>query len=102
MIRPPPRSTLFPYPTLFRSVAADLGQRDRLVVVTLGEGEGERRPRVPGGGGAAGVDPLLAVQGAEGQVGTPGQGAGDRKRARLNSSHRQLSNAVFCLKDKRI
>src|SRR2546430_7666306 len=70
MIRRPPRSTLFPYTTLFRSAQqlADLGV----------------------GGLAAAV-----ADGGE-QVGP----FGDRKSTRLNSSHSQISYAVFCLKKK--
>src|SRR2546430_13579115 len=86
MIRRPPRSTLFPYTTLFRSRAVPArvvpevdhggvregrghGQGAR------GRGPAERRPH----------DPLL-----------------DRKSTRLNSSHSQISYAVFCLKKKKI
>src|SRR5206468_7205702 len=68
MIRRPPRSTLFPYTTLFRSV---LGQD----------------PAEEDTGGAAGRCGR-AVQ-------------GDRKSTRLNSSHDQISYAVFCLKKKK-
>src|SRR5688572_32408484 len=67
MIRRPPRSTLFPYTTLFRSLVAD-------------------------GVGAPGHGQL----GLEVQV-----GEGDRKSTRLNSSHSQISYAVFCLKKKK-
>src|SRR2546430_11077391 len=73
MIRRPPRSTLFPYTTLFRS--------ERHLPV---HGEGQpREARLPAGPGAH-VD---AVE--------------DRKSTRLNSSHSQISYAVFCLKKKR-
>src|SRR2546430_6813439 len=72
MIRRPPRSTLFPYTTLFRSVPA----------------------------GAAGRRP-----GDLRRVGRRFDGAGrqqlDRKSTRLNSSHSQISYAVFCLKKKK-
>src|SRR3712207_8214943 len=96
MIRRPPRSTLFPYTTLFRSVIAGC---DR-----------------PGGGWRAKVN----AQGAERQVpAEPGSrnrprggrarpmgGSGlrrlDRKSTRLNSSHANISYAVFCLKKKNI
>src|SRR3989442_10233430 len=80
MIRRPPRSTLFPYTTLFRS-HADL----RRVQV-----DGEVRDRVGQGGGAlhrGGVD-ATSVE-------------GDRKSTRLNSSHVRISYAVFCLKKKK-
>src|SRR2546422_5882509 len=72
MIRRPPRSTLFPYTTLFRSGF------DR--VVGGGAGESERA-------GRGGVDAV-------------GNFGGDRKSTRLNSSHGYISYAVFCLKKK--
>src|SRR5688572_30969232 len=85
MIRRPPRSTLFPYTTLFRSHA-----RRR---VRGGGGNGTRRldRRT---GKRAGVHPRPAVR----QRRTRGQ---DRKSTRLNSSHSQISYAVFCLKKKK-
>src|SRR3712207_7426150 len=78
MIRRPPRSTLFPYTTLFRSQA---NQTD---------------PGLGRHGGAdrfARGDDVPAAQGLQ-QVG------GDRKSTRLNSSHANISYAVFCLKKK--
>src|SRR5437762_7355563 len=69
MIRPPPRSTLFPYTTLFRSMSPTLGgvrQQHQL------------------------VQPPLQLRGRL-----------DRKSTRLNSSHRCISYAVFCLKKKK-
>src|SRR2546421_4884272 len=74
MIRRPPRSTLFPYTTLFRS-------RQPGGVLTLHECRGEIR--------TARGDPLIADIEA------------DRKSTRLNSSHDQISYAVFCLKKKK-
>src|SRR5260370_5784146 len=71
MIRRPPRSTLFPYTTLFRSAQ--------------GDGRGARS--LVDGGGAAGA----------GEVGE----RPDRKRTRLNSSHTWIADAVFCLDKKR-
>src|SRR5207248_5015425 len=71
MIRRPPRSTLFPYTTLFRSV----GRPD---------GASLRHAPVRRAHGAAGADR-----------------ARDRKSTRLNSSHRTISYAVFCLKKKK-
>src|SRR2546430_13007200 len=82
MIRRPPRSTLFPYTTLFRSAAeaakcASAGpQALRVVARVL---QGVRR----------GGDPVSDQ---------PGE---DRKSTRLNSSHSQISYAVFCLKKKK-
>src|SRR5689334_23939261 len=86
MIRRPPRSTLFPYTTLFRS-EGDV--RAHPLALALGE-----RPRVlvaAGRGGGAGVG---------GQLGDEYAGP-DRKSTRLNSSHSSISYAVFCLKKKK-
>src|SRR3712207_7344705 len=77
MIRRPPRSTLFPYTTLFRSVRSDDGVR-----------QPEQRA-VRGG--------LLRV---DVQAGRTDHGQ-DRKSTRLNSSHANISYAVFCLKKKK-
>src|SRR5688572_32097998 len=96
MIRRPPRSTLFPYTTLFRS-------RARSSRLHHEHPRRRRRHRVAGLGGdaAADVSPLLRE---EGLVDRPprglGGGRGDRKSTRLNSSHSQISYAVFCLKKK--
>src|SRR3712207_7313880 len=87
MIRRPPRSTLFPYTTLFRS---DPGQPRtshvprRLRLFGPGDVPGTWRERIDGG--VAG----LAVQRPL-----------DRKSTRLNSSHANISYAVFCLKKKK-
>src|SRR5688572_31469223 len=88
MIRRPPRSTLFPYTTLFRS-----GIGHRTTVGALGErAEDLTRARllVARGGRAAREDPLAARRRLR-----------DRKSTRLNSSHSQISYAVFCLKKKK-
>src|SRR2546428_7508417 len=79
MIRRPPRSTLFPYTTLFRSHPGRHGLAD----------EG-RRPALLGGGGRHG----LLCRRRRG----PLNADPDRKSTRLNSSHDQISYAVFCLK----
>src|SRR2546422_11520203 len=76
MIRRPPRSTLFPYTTLFRSV---LERR--------AHGQLSRRLQEAGPGSLAHRDLTRA--------------AGDRKSTRLNSSHGYISYAVFCLKKKK-
>src|SRR2546426_5524420 len=84
MIRRPPRSTLFPYTTLFRSSLASLrpdGAQPEL------EHSQDPHPRL--GGGAAPCLPRRRV------------GVGDRKSTRLNSSHLVISYAVFCLKKKK-
>src|SRR2546430_10660443 len=100
MIRRPPRSTLFPYTTLFRSGRHRRGQarRDR------GPGQAAARP---GGGhhlglrpGEAAGAPRQAGGGRGGGEGGGGHGERDRKSTRLNSSHSQISYAVFCLKKK--
>src|SRR2546422_5112631 len=84
MIRRPPRSTLFPYTTLFRSHAdaarqaighGDLGGAEQRHVAPAQQARGPRR-----------------VLGGE---------IGDRKSTRLNSSHGYISYAVFCLKKKK-
>src|SRR3712207_7360965 len=88
MIRRPPRSTLFPYTTLFRSPAA-----------VRREGGAAGRPAAP-------HDQQLV---GRGRPGDRGQGRGqprhrgrqDRKSTRLNSSHANISYAVFCLKKKK-
>src|SRR3712207_9015227 len=79
MIRRPPRSTLFPYTTLFRSV--------------LPRFQALRRGLVRGGHRAAALDVLLHLLGRV-RLGP------DRKSTRLNSSHANISYAVFCLKKK--
>src|SRR3712207_8325662 len=91
MIRRPPRSTLFPYTTLFRSVPSTMrqlpgGQPGRLRRCPA-------RPRQPDGVVHAGG--ALVQRGVWKQV-------GDRKSTRLNSSHANISYAVFCLKKKKI
>src|SRR2546430_12807134 len=94
MIRRPPRSTLFPYTTLFRSVAPEREYRVRRPLVDI-----------------EALD-LQAVQQVSGvlvrEVGELRLGAAlryvpiqDRKSTRLNSSHSQISYAVFCLKKKK-
>src|SRR5258708_21792446 len=75
MIRRPPRSTLFPYTTLFRSVGVVKGFDDRYAAFQSGN------PVALGEGGRC--------------------CHGDRKSTRLNSSHQIISYAVFCLKKKK-
>src|SRR2546427_3302073 len=77
MIRRPPRSTLFPYTTLFRSHSPEFVQ-----------------PRD--------LNCYESSNAVEWEKGTPwGEHGGDRKSTRLNSSHSQISYAVFCLKKKK-
>src|SRR3712207_7586113 len=89
MIRRPPRSTLFPYTTLFRSL-------DVVAVGHVGE-------HVADGGELAGELPGACALGAGQQHLAARQRldrAQDRKSTRLNSSHANISYAVFCLKIK--
>src|SRR5687768_18327227 len=88
MLRRPPRSTLFPYTTLFRSVpcADGAGQRGEDAGVLHGEPEA-------GGRGGRGHCPGVDLGRIAGSV-------VDRKSTRLNSSHGYISYAVFCLKKK--
>src|SRR3712207_8262413 len=94
MIRRPPRSTLFPYTTLFRSQLAVVRAVPGFVqvklpveVILLDVGQEPYAPAEQG-------PPLLVVD-------IRRQGAGvDRKSTRLNSSHANISYAVFCLKKK--
>src|SRR2546430_7631677 len=94
MIRRPPRSTLFPYTTLFRSDWAIVG-------VAAQKMNGGWRIGLTN----VGVTPVraTAVEEALKQGGKPEEAAehADRKSTRLNSSHSQISYAVFCLKKKK-
>src|SRR2546421_8794290 len=87
MIRRPPRSTLFPYTTLFRSH----GLRDD--ARPAADGGGRARVLVPHAGGVPREDRGRGVPRA--------RRVRDRKSTRLNSSHDQISYAVFCLKKKK-
>src|SRR2546430_13010277 len=93
MIRRPPRSTLFPYTTLFRSLVTIV-----ILVVLLRRGAGvvEIEAEPPGDDPAARHAAADAVQDAIDELEV------DRKSTRLNSSHSQISYAVFCLKKKRL
>src|SRR3712207_7039102 len=99
MIRRPPRSTLFPYTTLFRSLVglgAAVGDRPGAGRQRARSGrsrgpDGRRRSAGRNGLGA------LVVAGGRGRRG----GDEDRKSTRLNSSHANISYAVFCLKKKK-
>src|SRR3712207_8717028 len=89
MIRRPPRSTLFPYTTLFRSLewnGAALGVPSGAPGLGL-PGVVTRPTQVTERNGPAGYTPQLAP---------------DRKSTRLNSSHANISYAVFCLKKKKL
>src|SRR2546422_2948095 len=102
MIRRPPRSTLFPYTTLFRS----LGRRARRggLGEDRGAGAALRAPPPPGRPGGRGEpDPRhhLHREGGGGDDAQDPRGDRDRKSTRLNSSHGYISYAVFCLKKKK-
>src|SRR5688572_31248422 len=102
MLRRPPRSTLFPYTTLFRS---DLG----VTVVRFANGvEAWLKPTdfkndqvmfsLVSSGGASLAPPDRYTEATLAPAQVELSGAGDRKSTRLNSSHSQISYAVFCLK----
>src|SRR3712207_8879016 len=102
MIRRPPRSTLFPYTTLFRS------DFDGLVVTTGGTGFAPR-DQTPEGTRLAiereapGLAEAMRLVNPLGRLSRGIAGVrGDRKSTRLNSSHANISYAVFCLKKKKI
>src|SRR2546422_7763504 len=89
MIRRPPRSTLFPYTTLFRSSLTDFGRDGVEMAVRFGPGTW------PG---------LISIKLRDEElvpVCSPALRGGDRKSTRLNSSHGYISYAVFCLKKKK-
>src|SRR3712207_8413392 len=101
MIRRPPRSTLFPYTTLFRS-AADPGHRDADVdgrADTGVEQTGLEEDLPVGDRDDVGRDVGRHVVALGLDQRQAGHGA-DRKSTRLNSSHANISYAVFCLKKK--
>src|SRR3712207_7924195 len=96
MIRRPPRSTLFPYTTLFRS--PEPGQLLPGLAVVHGEEPAVLHPRRELLAGS--VDVRLRLEEVVGAV--PGRDdQRDRKSTRLNSSHANISYAVFCLKKKK-
>src|SRR3712207_7960719 len=94
MIRRPPRSTLFPYTTLFRSE----GQHPHEVHGPDTAAHGEGRDAEPGAPGPPGRGPHASGQVQRREGGGDGE---DRKSTRLNSSHANISYAVFCLKKKK-
>src|SRR5690348_18051143 len=81
MIRRPPRSTLFPYTTLFRSASGEINLEGALAY--------------PVGDLTRGLKQMMD------QVNLSRLSHGDRKSTRLNSSHPSISYAVFCLKKKK-
>src|SRR5437879_8846241 len=85
MLRPPPSSTLFPYTTLFRSLrpCCDVPCPEMVASNLVSHPE---KPAVPGQSRQRKIQPVQMIL--------------DRKSTRLNSSHRCISYAVFCLKKK--
>src|SRR2546427_4270965 len=93
MIRRPPRSTLFPYTTLFRS----------LLEALVGQGAfAEALTAAAADAALVGKQPKLVRLRGEALLGLHRDLEADRKSTRLNSSHSQISYAVFCLKKKKI
>src|SRR2546426_6285629 len=95
MIRRPPRSTLFPYTTLFRSLRLEIGREPRHLDRKVVDG------RIASLGGELVQAPARRHELSD-QVHQPVQSPErDRKSTRLNSSHLVISYAVFCLKKKK-
>src|SRR3712207_8093807 len=89
MIRRPPRSTLFPYTTLFRSVTPAVPAHHGIAILSP-PAPWQGRPTPSRGNKTKATTVLHPCQGL----------GGDRKSTRLNSSHANISYAVFCLKKK--
>src|SRR2546430_7682923 len=97
MIRRPPRSTLFPYTTLFRSAGRIDDANNRRE--SVGHSRGNARVETSGSHRSRGGKESRARNLADSsEEGSHNQ---DRKSTRLNSSHSQISYAVFCLKKKK-
>src|SRR3712207_7490072 len=94
MIRRPPRSTLFPYTTLFRSRTKDFAGRP--------DGESLRQKPEVSSGHYPRRNPQAEPRLEERVLLHRSQSARDRKSTRLNSSHANISYAVFCLKKKQV
>src|SRR3712207_7455484 len=97
MIRRPPRSTLFPYTTLFRSMAGSRPHMDGMVEQPAQAVDDRQTKTQPGA-------PTIRISGRElNELAEDGPllcFGKDRKSTRLNSSHANISYAVFCLKKK--
>src|SRR3712207_8324150 len=94
MIRRPPRSTLFPYTTLFRSLRHEYGgQRGRPVIDSRGQQRTTNNEQLPNDQHQREPQHELPLRNQRERV--------DRKSTRLNSSHANISYAVFCLKKKK-
>src|SRR3712207_8513703 len=94
MIRRPPRSTLFPYTTLFRSSGASIYSASDVAREEFPDYDVTVRGAVSIGRRL--MDPLAELV----KIDPKSIGVGDRKSTRLNSSHANISYAVFCLKKK--
>src|SRR2546430_11661443 len=100
MIRRPPRSTLFPYTTLFRSLVSVLAVAGAAVSASQ-DAQGSRQ-NAPHRAVTVGNEELISIREPVVEVNVKGVLiVADRKSTRLNSSHSQISYAVFCLKKKR-
>src|SRR3712207_8326642 len=102
MIRRPPRSTLFPYTTLFRSVERAVDDADALVVVLVAPGAEHHRPEAERADLDAGAPERAVLHQltfsrsiTKTSVSSGPIAGGDRKSTRLNSSHANISYAVF-------
>src|SRR2546422_1609032 len=101
MIRRPPRSTLFPYTTLFRSIAGL--ERPTSGEIDIGDQrvDGDVPPRARGIAMVFQSYALYPHRTVFQNIAFPRARGGDRKSTRLNSSHGYISYAVFCLKKKK-
>src|SRR3712207_8380714 len=98
MIRRPPRATLFPYTTLFRSwTLVDTKTISIVRAIFVGLTVTSQIPMVL----ATAACDNVVVKDAKDQEGDPDVEQADRKSTRLNSSHANISYAVFCLKKKK-
>src|SRR3712207_8964501 len=97
-IRRPPRFTLFPYPPLFRSAAVSMSWLLASEYAPFERAKGMRLPpRIATGRAVVFMGPPAGGR----SLVRGGAGASDRKSTRLNSSHANISYAVFCLKKKK-
>src|SRR3712207_8421697 len=95
MIRRPPRSTLFPYTTLFRSCVIAIESHGAVEVGGLASVDRQR------GGWAGHGQRIVAPHTLRDRLQDEKRAEVDRKSTRLNSSHANISYAVFCLKKKK-
>src|SRR3712207_7530620 len=100
MIRRPPRSTLFPYTTLFRSDSLTKDEYEALAQIRKAH-KGERPSACVARNAKALIGLKYVTRGKDGAFMLTEKGQQDRKSTRLNSSHANISYAVFCLKKKK-